>query len=170
MAQVFGTTTTANKKWTFPSLLTERIKQISSLLLVPSTQEHCNNNAEPAGFYLALSLCSCHRLDKSTTLKIMAMWCWWAEDKKSTQICRTDSVQCYSDNIIALIANVPRGNLLLQSAQCNTDYFSCWLHISGIEISLAPMWHLMIADTSHNRVSLRDINNWDYEEEHTVPA
>lgn len=27
------------------------------------------------------------------------------------------------------------------------------------------MWHLMIPDTSHNRVSLRDINNWDYEEE-----
>lgn len=86
MAQVFQRTTTVNTKWIFPSLLTERMKQISSLLLVPSTQEHCKNNAEPAHFYLALSLRSCHRLDKSTTLKMMArgknLWWRWAEDKK----------------------------------------------------------------------------------------
>lgn len=86
MVQDFQTTTTVTTKWTFPSLLTKRIKQISSLLLVPSTQEHCKNNTEPVYFYLALSLCSCHCLDKSTTLKMMALgkdlWWWWAEDKK----------------------------------------------------------------------------------------
>jgi len=57
------------------------------------------NNPEPVHFFLALSLCYCHRLDKCTELKMMAQRAEFVmmmskRQKNHTRVCRTDSPKC----------------------------------------------------------------------------
>lgn len=72
MVQVFWTTTTVITKRTFPLPPHLEDEAGSTASAGPiNTRALQKNNPEPARFFLALSLCYCHCLDKSTELKMM---------------------------------------------------------------------------------------------------